>query len=224
MEREVWAGFCRGLSERAQAAVPPVVFGVGRTELLGRAGRVAVVGSRAATPAGLGRAGRFARAVVEAGGVVVSGMAEGIDGAAHRAALEARGDTIAVLGTPLDRVSPARHRSLQEDVGREGLLLSQFPAGLATRPYHFLQRNLTLALLSHGVYVAEAGDGSGSQKMAQLALDWGLPVAFAAEWLEQASGVWPQTMLLQGAVPLAESEWGEWIAARGAAYANLCSS
>ncbi|MEY5043513.1 MAG: hypothetical protein RJA19_740 [Bacteroidota bacterium] len=224
MEREVWAGFCRGLSERAQAAVPPVVFGAGRTELLGRVGRVAVVGSRAATPAGLGRAGRFARAVVEAGGVVVSGLAEGIDGAAHRAALAARGDTIAVLGTPLDRCSPAAHRSLQETLGREGLVLSQFPAGLPTRPYHFLQRNLTLALLSHGVFIAEAGDGSGSQKMAQLALDWGIPLALSAEWLEQARGVWPQTMLLQGATALPESGWRDWIAARGARYANLGSS
>ena len=211
MECRDWVLFCQGLSDRAQAALPPAVFLEGRTGLLGAGLRVGVVGSRAATPAGLGRARGFAEAVVARWGVVVSGLAEGVDGAAHRAALEAGGDTMAVLGTPLDRCSPAQHRSLQADIGRRGLLVSQFTPGLPTRPYHFLQRNLTLALLSHGVFVAEAGDGSGSQRMAQIALDWAVPLAFSAEWLEATRVVWPQPMLLQGASSGPQSQWGDWL-------------
>lgn len=109
--------------------------------------RGSVVGSRKATPQGLARAAKVARLVVDTGGIVVSGLAEGIDRAAHDAALAAGGRTIAVIGTPLDKFYPSSNTELQRRLMEEHAVLSQFPRGSSVERGNFPKRNLTMALV-----------------------------------------------------------------------------
>lgn len=123
---------------------------------------VAIVGSRAASEAGLRRAQRLARELVEAGVVVVSGLAAGIDTAAHQSAIAAGGRTIAVIGTPLDQVFPAANRRLQEQIHREHLLVSEFSPGARVFKGNFPARNKTMAALTDATAIMEADEGSGT--------------------------------------------------------------
>lgn len=154
---------------------PPVVFVQGRTDLL-EGERVAVVGARRATGAGRRFARELGRNLALNGVPVVSGLALGIDAAAHRGALEGPGSTIAVLASGLDRVHPRSHRGLQERIREEGLLVSEFPPGEAARPYHFPRRNRILAALAMDVVVVEAGARSGALITVEHALDLGREV------------------------------------------------
>lgn len=159
---------------------PPLLFWSGREEVLGMP-QLAIVGSRAATRQGLALAGEFGSAFARAGLVVTSGLASGIDGAAHRGALAAEGITLAVMGCGLDQVYPPRHRDLAEAIERRGgLLVSEFAPGTAPLQRHFPRRNRVIAALSLGVLVVEAGPDSGSISTAkaadQLSRDvWALP-------------------------------------------------
>ncbi len=143
----------------------------GRVELLGRRPRVAIVGSRAPTPYGEGQALRFARAFASAGAVVVSGMARGIDAAAHTGALDVGGATLAVLGSGLDRPWPAG--ALADRLVDEGLLLSEFHPGQGPRKFHFPLRNRLISALAEAVVVIEAAYVSGSLITAHWAADQG---------------------------------------------------
>lgn len=146
----------------------------GREELLRAERRVAIVGTRAPTAYGEAQALRFAGALADAGVLVVSGLARGIDSAAHLGALEAGGGTFAVLGSGVDRPWPAGE--LAERIAREGLLVSEFPPGQAPRPHHFPQRNRLISALSDGVLVVEAAAASGSLITARWAADQGRSV------------------------------------------------
>jgi DNA processing protein len=137
---------------------------------------VAVVGSRRATPTGLAAARRLSQQLAEAGLAVVSGLARGIDGAAHRGALEAGGTTVAVLGNGLDVIYPAEHRELMAAVGRAGAAVSEFPPGTPPRPRHFPLRNRIISGLSRAVVVVEASEKSGSLITARAALEQGRDV------------------------------------------------
>ena len=150
------------LDDVEQKHAPHRLWVQGDTSLLTRGARVSVVGSRQASEIGLQRAAKLARLLVSNGVVVVSGLAEGIDAAAHVHAMEAGGKTVAVLGTPLERTFPAKHRGLQERIGREHLLVSQFGPGTKTFPSHFPLRNRTMALLSDATVIVEAGPKSGT--------------------------------------------------------------
>ena len=138
--------------------------------------QIAIVGSRSATNAGLANARAFAKAFALAGNVVTSGLAEGIDGAAHEAALDAGGKTIAVLGTGPDIVYPSRHAKLAERIVEHGALVSEFSPGTQGRPEHFPRRNRIIAALSLGTLVIEAGLKSGSLITARLANEQGREV------------------------------------------------
>lgn len=116
---------------------PPVLYLEGRRDLLEVGARVAIVGSRKASEMGLARARKLTAKLVEHGVVVVSGLAAGIDTAAHTTAIARGGATIAVLGTPLDRTYPAENSGLQRQIGEEYLLVSQFPPGTPIRPQNF---------------------------------------------------------------------------------------
>ena len=142
------------------APAPSELWTRGRHELLGRVPSIAVVGSRAATPYGLDQARRFGRELARVGVCVVSGLARGVDQAAHEGALEAGGDTVAVLGCGVDRPWPDGPTT--DRIGREGLLVSEFPPGTGPRRHHFPLRNRLISCLSQAVLVIEAAARSGS--------------------------------------------------------------
>lgn len=147
---------------------PAVLYVVGNPDALWLP-QIAIVGSRNATPGGLENAADFSATFVRAGFGVVSGLAEGVDGAAHVAALKAGGVTVAVLGTGADRVYPARHRALAHEIPEAGALVSEYPPGTPPNPKHFPRRNRIISGLSLGVLVVEAGMRSGSLITARLA-------------------------------------------------------
>lgn len=133
--------------------------------------RVAIVGSRRPTPYGEAVAERLAADLAAAGTVVVSGLARGIDAAAHRGALDAGGVTVAVLGTGVDVVYPAENAALAAELlERGGALVSEFADGTPPRRGHFPKRNWTMAALSDAVVVVEAAEGSGALITAEAAL------------------------------------------------------
>lgn len=155
---------------------PPLLWTWGDLAALA-APRLAMVGSRRPTREGLGNAAGFARALAEQGWSVVSGMALGIDGAAQRAALDAGGRSVAVLGCGVDVVYPARHRLLHERLrGPGGLLLSEHPPGTPAHPAYFPRRNRIVTGLCPGVLVVEAAERSGSLVSARLAGEQGREV------------------------------------------------
>ena len=137
--------------------------------------QVAVVGSRAPTPAGRERAARWARAFADAGYVITSGLAAGVDAAAHTATLDEPG-TIAVIATGPDRCFPAAHRRLQADVARHGAVVTEHPPGADARPEHFPSRNRIIAGLSLATVVVEAAQRSGALITARLAAETGREV------------------------------------------------
>jgi DNA processing protein len=167
------ADYPRALLELGYA--PPVLFFVGRRELLNRPA-VAIVGSRNATAQGLDNARNFAHALAEAGLTIVSGLALGVDAAAHEGALLGAGSTLAVVGTGLDRVYPARHRDLAHRIAVEGGLLSEFPPGTPPREKNFPRRNRLISGLAQGVLVVEAALSSGSLITARYAGEQGREV------------------------------------------------
>jgi DNA processing protein len=151
---------------------PPLLYVKGRLDLL-HARAVAVVGSRSATPQAVDDATRFARTLAAAGLTVVSGLALGVDGAAHRGALEERGGTVAVIGTGADLVYPPSHHSLAKQIAAHGTLVSEWPLGTPARSANFPQRNRVIAALVEGVVVVEAAQRSGSLITARLANEMG---------------------------------------------------
>jgi DNA processing protein len=144
--------------------------------LEGDALAIAVVGSRRATPYGLEAAERLASDLAARGVTIVSGLARGIDSAAHRGALAAGGRTIAVFGSGVDVVYPSENLRLAEDIERQGALVSQFPPGSQPLAWHFPERNRTIAGLALGVVVVEATERSGALITAGLAGDLGREV------------------------------------------------
>ncbi|WP_342612720.1 DNA-processing protein DprA [Burkholderia ambifaria] len=154
---------------------PPLLYVKGRLDLLHARG-LAVVGSRHATPQGLADATRFAHALSDAGLAIVSGLALGIDGAAHRGGLAGRASTIAVIATGADLVYPARHRTLAHEIAARGAILSEWPLGTPARASHFPQRNRLIAALALGALVVEAAPRSGSLITARLANELGRDV------------------------------------------------
>ena len=154
---------------------PAVLFVIGDASLL-LYPQVAIVGARGASAAGLAHARAFARALTDAGFTITSGMADGIDGAAHAAALDAGAKTLAVVGTGPDRVYPRKHHALARRIAAHGALVSEFPPGTPARPDHFPRRNRIISGLALGTLVIEAGLRSGSLITARLAAEQGREV------------------------------------------------
>jgi len=159
----------------AIADPPPVFCYAGRRELLSRAA-LAIVGSRNATPQGVEHATEFGAALSAAGLTIVSGLATGIDAAAHRGGLSASGSSVAIVGTGLDRVYPPENDALAQRLAQEGGLLSEFSLGTPPLPENFPRRNRVISGLSRGVLVVEATLNSGSLITAKLAAEQGREV------------------------------------------------
>ena len=160
----------------AEIVDPPLVLWArGAVDLLSQA-QVAIVGSRAASPYGEEAAARLASDLVACGLVVTSGLARGIDAAAHRGALSAGGPTVAVLGCGPDVVYPGEHVELLRDVAAAGAVVSEFPPGTPPLRHHFPMRNRIISGLSLGVVVVEASERSGSLITADCALEQGREV------------------------------------------------
>lgn len=155
---------------------PPALFYAKGNLALLNTPTLAIVGSRNATPQGEKTAEEFAQALSDNGYCIASGMALGIDGAAHRGALRGRCRTIAAVGTGLDIVYPARHRELAHQIAEQGLILSEFPLGTPSMAQNFPRRNRIISGLSRGCLVIEAHTKSGSLITARLAAEQGREV------------------------------------------------
>lgn len=159
-----------------QTADPPfLLFCRGNVGLLQQPS-LAIVGSRHATAQGIENARAFAKHLSDAGLCIVSGLAAGIDGAAHEGGLSGRGSTVAVMGTGPEQLYPRRHQKLGERIAQEGLLLTEFAPGTPPLPAHFPQRNRIIAGLSLGTLVVEAAVQSGSLITARMASECGREV------------------------------------------------
>jgi DNA processing protein len=194
------------LNDVERRNAPAFLYVKGRAELLRQGRRVAVVGSREASDLGLKRAARLAHALADNGIIVVSGLARGIDTAAHLAAIERGGSTIAVLGTPLDACNPPSNAELQERIGAEHLLVTQFARGERIQRHNFILRNRTMALVSDASVIVEAGEGSGSLSQGWEALRLGRPLFLLKSLVENGALAWPREMLNYGAMVLSEPE------------------
>jgi len=182
------------------ASPPDALWLRGRTELIAPAPRVAIVGSRSPSPYGIAQAARFGRELAEAGVCVVSGLARGVDAAAHAAALDVGGATLAVLGCGVDRPWPAGPAA--ERVARDGLLVSEHTPGTPPRRHHFPLRNRILAALADAVLVVEAAHRSGSLITARWAADQGQHVLAVPGRVDHPMARGVTRLLREGATPV----------------------
>jgi DNA processing protein len=187
---------------RQIADAPIVLFAKGALSRLEQPA-LAIVGARHATVDGLEHASAFAGSLAHEGWCVISGLAQGIDAAAHRGALQAgsiRGGTIAVLGTGADVVYPRNHAELVRRILSEGgLIMTEFPLGTPARPHHFPRRNRIVAGLSHGVLVVEAALKSGSLLTARLAVEMDREVFAIPGSIHSPLARGPHALIQQGA-------------------------
>ncbi|HYC51404.1 MAG TPA: DNA-processing protein DprA, partial [Gemmatimonadaceae bacterium] len=175
------------------------LFARGNIESLRRQPRVAIVGTRRATSYGLRVARELTTAFVRAGACVISGLASGIDGMAHRTALDEEGTTIAVLGTGMNRVYPKAHRPMQQAIVERGLLLSELDADDHGQKFTFLQRNRIIAALAHLTVVVEAPERSGALNTAEHAMELGRHVAAIPGQIDQLHSVGANRLIRDGA-------------------------
>lgn len=182
---------------------PPVVlYSIGGCGMTGP--RAAIVGTRDATPYGERVTRELAGALARAGATVVSGMARGIDSVAHRAALDAGGATVAVLGTGVDRAYPVGNRSLHRRIARQGLLLSELPPGTGPTRGSFPRRNRIIAALAEVTIVVEAGRKSGALITAAHALELGRMVAAVPGPIDSPGSAGANELLRDGAIVIAD--------------------
>jgi len=190
---------------------PSHVFTAGHRQILSHGARVAIVGTREPSHEGVLRAKKLARLLARREAVVVSGLAKGIDTAAHEAAIAAGGKTIAVIGTPLGQAYPAENRTLQETIMRDHLCISQFPSGTRVQPKNFPIRNRTMALLSDVLVIIEAGAKSGTINQGWEALRLGRGLFLARSLAANPSLSWPKEMLNYGATELSDESMEEFL-------------
>ena len=185
---------------------PLLLFALGRTDLLS-SHSIAVVGTRRPTPYGIAATERLSADLARAGLTIVSGMARGIDTAAHRAALGEGGETVAVLGCGVDVLYPADNRKLYQDISQRGLLVSEFPMGAPAYPQNFPIRNRVVSGLSLGVLIVEGAQHSGSAITARLAMDQGREV-FAVPGNITSKMSWGPNLLVKQGAKLVQ-EWSD---------------
>lgn len=182
---------------------PPYFYAIGKTELLGKTS-IGIVGARNASANGCGFARKLSHEIASAGYVVVSGMARGIDGAAHSAAIQGTslnaGGTIAVLGGGVDVIYPREHQELYEQLCDQGCVISEMPPGLKPQARHFPRRNRIISGLSLGTVVIEAGRNSGSLITARFAAEQGRDVFAVPGSPTDPRSAGPNSLIRDGAI------------------------
>jgi DNA processing protein len=186
---------------------PPALYlrGAGDPELLGRRA-AAVVGARSCSPYGAQAARMLGRELAAAGLVVVSGLARGVDGEAHRGALEAGGPTVAVLGCGIDRDYPASNAQLSRRIEEQGLVVSEYEPGVEPAPWRFPARNRIIAGLCEAVVVVEARERSGALITADFAVDEGREVFAVPGEITAGLSIGTNALLKLGATPLTSAQ------------------
>lgn len=196
----------RPLNDVEEKYAPKKLYVAGQLPIPLPSPRVSVIGSRKPSPEGLEAASNIARVLAKHKVIVVSGLAEGIDSSAHKGAIEANGQTVAVLGTPLNRVYPWKNLQLQEIIMRKHLAISQFPIGYPIMPKNFVIRNRTMALISDASIIVEAGNSSGSLHQGWEALRLGRPLFIWSPLMHDHSLNWPEKMATYGAMEFTDPE------------------
>lgn len=166
--------------------------------------KVAIVGSRDATPYALDMAYKFAYELAKENIVIVSGMAKGVDAAAHQGAIDAGGITVAVLGNGIDICYPEENKKLMGDIKNTGLIVSEYPPKTKPLKENFPRRNRIISGLSDFVLVVEAKERSGSLITARIALDYGLDVGVIPANIDEKNGKGSNMLLRDGAYPILE--------------------
>lgn len=196
--------YFRVLNDIEKKNCPEHLFYSGDFSLLERGRRVAVVGSREVSNLGERRTRKIVDALVSQDIIVVSGLAKGVDTIAHKRAMELGGETIAVLGTPLEVSYPAVNKKLQSEIALSHLLLSQFPAGQVVHQSNFPLRNRTMALVSDATIIVEATEKSGTRHQGWECLRLGRTLYILENVLQSVS--WASAMLEYGAIVLSSSD------------------
>ena len=197
------------INEIEQKYAPQQVW-VGGDHAIFASGRItSVVGSRHPTPAGVRRTRRLVSELVKRDIAVLSGLALGIDTVAHTTAIERGGQTIAVLGTPLNEATPRSNARLQDRIIREHVAVSQFAPGSVVQKWNFTVRNRTMALLSPATVIVEAGEGSGTQHQGWEALRLGRPLYFLESAVGSGDIHWISEQLEYGAEVLTDGNFAE---------------
>ena len=194
------------LNDVEQKNAAKKLYLAGDIELLRSGRRVSIVGSRKATAEGLVRTRILTKALVDRGVTVVSGLAEGIDTMAHETTITEGGRTVAVLGTSLDKVFPAKNRTLQDQIMQQHLVVSQFPLGAVVQKKNFPIRNRTMALLSDATCIVEAGEKSGTLHQGWEALRLGRLLFLMESIAKDPSLSWPARMIDYGAQVLTRKD------------------
>ncbi|MGI0045937.1 MAG: DNA-processing protein DprA [Nitrosotalea sp.] len=194
----------RPLNDVETRHTPKILYIKGVIEIPLPRPRVSIIGSRKASQDGLEAAKTITKTLVGNQTVIVSGLAEGIDTSAHQTAIDIGGKTIAVLGTPLNKVYPRKNFELQQEIMNNHLAVSQFPVGHPTKPKDFVLRNRTMALISDATIIVEAGDTSGSLHQGWETLRLGRPLFIWKSVLNNKQLSWPEKMRQYGAMELSE--------------------
>jgi DNA processing protein len=197
----------RPLNQAEQKFAPKDITLKGDASLLSEGGRVSIIGSRAASPQGIARTRRLSRLLVKNGVTVVSGLAKGVDTVAHRAAIEAGGRTIAVLGTPINEFYPSENRELQELIGESHLLVTQFSIGYPVLKKNFPLRNRLMALISDATIIVEAHNKSGTIHQGWEALRLARPLYILESAHDPSDSSWSSQFLGYGAQILSDESF-----------------
>ena len=189
------------LTQVEQKFSPDTLFYQGNISLLQERRRVSVVGSRNVSDAGIKRAEKITRELVKNNIIVVSGLAKGVDAVAHQTAIKAGGNTIGVIGTPINQYYPKENKELQNFIAKNHLLISQFPENFPITPKNFPIRNRTMALISDATIIIEASEKSGTKHQGWEALRLGRRL-FILENVFNSDVSWADEMLHYGAEKL----------------------
>lgn len=194
----------RPLNDIESKFAPKKIFYEGPMKIPLPCPRVSIIGSRNASEQGLLEAKEISKRLIENRVTIVSGLAKGIDTVGHKAVIEYGGKTIAVIGTPLNRVYPKENAELQEEIMKNHLVISQYPIGHKTTPKDFVFRNRTMALISDATVIVEAGDSSGSLHQGWETLRIGRPLFICKSVVHNDKLEWPEKMIRYGAMELNE--------------------